>query len=59
MNKIERAIEDVKTEITRMQKVKIGVEARLEAYIETLESLESIKLSKDIPHFEENNKYER
>ena len=50
MNKIERAIEDVKMEISRMQKVKIATEARLEAYLETLESLESIERDKHIPH---------
>jgi hypothetical protein len=50
MNKIERAIEDVKMEITRMQKVKIATEARLEAYLETLDSLESIERDKHIPH---------
>lgn len=50
MNKIQRAIEDVQTEITRMQKVKIATEARLDAYLETLESLKSIELDKSIPH---------
>jgi hypothetical protein len=50
MNKIERAIEDVKMEISRMQKVKIATEARLEAYLETLESLESIERNHSIPH---------
>jgi hypothetical protein len=50
MNKIERAIEDVKMEIKRMQRVKIATEARLEAYLETLESLESIEQNKHIPH---------
>jgi hypothetical protein len=54
MNKIERAIQDVKTEIKRMQNVKISVEARLEAYQEQLESLESIEQNKHIPHFIEN-----
>lgn len=52
MNKIERAIEDVKTEIARMQKVKIATEARLNAYLETLESLESIERDKHIPHID-------
>lgn len=50
MNKIERAIQDVKTEIRRMQQVKIATEARLEAYLETLESLESIESNNNIPH---------
>lgn len=50
MNKIRRAIEDVKTEISRMQKVKIATEARLEAYLETLDSLESIERDNGIPY---------
>jgi hypothetical protein len=50
MNKIERAIQDVKTEISRMQKAKIAAEARIEAYLETLESLESIERDNHIPH---------
>jgi len=50
MNKIERAIQDVKMEIKRMQNVKVSIEARLEAYLEQLESLESIEMNKSIPH---------
>lgn len=55
MNKIERAIQDVKMEIKRMQNVKVSIEARLEAYIEQLESLESINNNKSIPHEESTN----
>lgn len=50
MNKIERAIEDVKMEVKRMQNVKISIEARLEAYLEQLDSLESINNQVSIPH---------
>lgn len=50
MNKIERAIQDVKMEIKRMQNVKVSIEARLEAYQEQLESLESIERDKSIPN---------
>lgn len=50
MNKIERAIQDVKKEIKRMQNVKVSIEARLEAYQEQLELLEFIEGNKSIPH---------
>lgn len=50
MNKIERAIQDIKMEVKRMQNVKISIEARLEAYLEQLDSLESINNQVSIPH---------
>lgn len=55
MNKIEKAIYDIKAEITRMQKVKIATEARLEAYLETLEKLQYVKQNNHFPHEEINN----
>ncbi|MFY8161632.1 MAG: hypothetical protein ACOVNU_09910 [Candidatus Kapaibacteriota bacterium] len=53
MNKIQRAIQDVKMEVKRMQNVKVSIEARLEAYLEQLDSLESINNDNSIPHSED------
>ena len=53
MNKIQRAIRDVKMEVKRMQNEKVNIEAKLEAYLEQLDSLESIDNDNSIPHLED------
>ena len=50
MNKIERAIEDTKTELKRLRNNKLCIDAKIEALEEQLESLESINITHSIPH---------
>jgi prefoldin subunit 5 len=53
MNKIERAIEDTKTELKRLRNNKLCIDAKIEALEEQLESLESINRTHSIPHQED------
>lgn len=55
MNKIERAIEDTKTELKRLRNNKMCFDAQIEALEGQLESLESIERNKSIPHQEDIN----
>jgi hypothetical protein len=50
MNKIERAIEDTRTELKRLRNNKLCIDAKIEALEEQLESLESIERTHSIPH---------
>lgn len=53
MNKIERAIEDTKTELKRLRNNKLCIDAKIEVLEEQLESLESINRTHSIPHQED------
>jgi peptidoglycan hydrolase CwlO-like protein len=50
MNKIERAIEDTRTELKRLRNNKLCIDAKIEALEEQLESLQSIERTHSIPH---------
>jgi hypothetical protein len=50
MNKIERAIYDVKNHIKDLEKEKIIIETKIEAFEDMLINLESIEISTSIPY---------
>jgi hypothetical protein len=50
MNKIERAIEDTRTELKRLRNDKLCIDVKIETLEEQLESLESIERTHSIPH---------
>ena len=50
MNKIERAIYDVKNHIKDLEKEKIIIETKIEAFEDMLSALEAIESSEQIPH---------
>ena len=52
MNKIERAIADCKWLIKSLESDRMIIMAKLEAYKEQLDNLESIESNKNIPHQE-------
>ena len=52
MNKIERAIKDTTIELKKLRNNKICIDSQIEVLEQQLESLESIKRDKSIPHVE-------
>ena len=53
MNKIERAIYDAKIHIKNLEKDRIIIETKIDAFNSMLTNLESIESSKSIPHIEQ------
>jgi len=54
MNKIERAIADLKQYIQNLETEKTLIYAELNAYKKQLDNLEAIERNDAIPHFEQN-----
>ena len=52
MNKIERAIYDVKLHIAKLEQERMILLAKIEAYIDQLDALEKIQRDKSVPHGE-------
>lgn len=51
MNKIERAISDIKQHLNHLQKDKIILNAEITAFQSQLDSLEAIERNHSIPHY--------